>query len=243
MNKKESPQSVIDTYKKRQQLLPTVMVILAVLLVIIGIIIIINWIGGSGGIVLFPTKTPTPTMTFTPTPTSPTPTPSMTPTITDTPVPTNTETPSGPMQYIVLEGDNCWAIAQKFNIEIDALLSANDFKNGACPIQPNQTIIIPAPGWTPPTLTPIPSNLPAGTLIDYPIQRGDTLYGIASQFNTTVEDIYNRNKALIPDQNNLAVGVILKIRVNMVTPTKTLAATSTRAGTLQPATATPTSTP
>jgi hypothetical protein len=112
MNKKESPQSVIDTYKKRQQLLPTVMVILAVLLVIIGIIIIINWIGGSGGIVLFPTKTPTPTMTFTPTPTSPTPTPSMTPTITDTPVPTNTETPSGPMQYIVLEGDNCWAIAQ-----------------------------------------------------------------------------------------------------------------------------------
>lgn len=205
---------------------------LAILLVIIGILVIILAGKSQGG--WFSTKTPTPTLTFTPTATVPSPTPEATATETPTPEPTMTSTPSGPFEYIVQAGDNCYDIAAKFNVDLLTLLAINNFSAGGCPIQPNQTIMIPAPGQKMPTPTPIPSDLPRGTKIKYTVQAGDTLSTIASAFNSTVDSILSLNKKVITDQNKLNAGDVLTIAVNLVTPTPTYAPTSTSAATTQP---------
>ena len=76
-----------------------------------------------------------------------------------------------------------------------------------------------------PTSTPIPANLPRGTKVDYIVQSGDTLAGIASLFNSTEEDIIKENN--ITDPNAIQVGQLLIVPVNMVTPTPTRPPTST----------------
>ena len=91
-----------------------------------------------------------------------------------------------------------------------------------------------------PTPTEIPTNMPIGTRINYTVQNGDSLSKIASKFNTTIAYILADNKGKITDQNNLSVGLVLVIRVNMVTPTQTKAPTSTPAGLVQGPTHTPT---
>jgi LysM repeat protein len=245
MSTNKSPQSIIDSYKKRQKLVPFLLSGLAVVLVVVGIIILVLWFTSPGGPVLFPTKTPTPTQTLTPTATLPSATPSLTPTETLTPTATISPTASGPQEYVVQEGDNCYSLAQKFNVDLGVLLAINNLGPN-CTIFPGGKIIIPAPGQQLPTFTPIPSNTAPGTPISYPVQLGDTLSSIASKFNSTVASILSRNATKITDPNNIPVGLVLSILVNIVTPTPTLAPTSTRAGgtpTLPIATFTPSKTP
>ena len=86
-------------------------------------------------------------------------------------------------------------------------------------------ILIPVPGQELPTATPLPTGLPRGTVIDYTVQTGDTLAIIAAKFNSTVDDIIKRNK--ITDPNKINAGQVLKIAVNLVTPTPTRAPTLT----------------
>ena len=234
MSGNETPQSVIKKYEKRQKLMPYFLGGLAGMLALLGIFIIIAVVSGSRNpfAALFSTKTPTATATLTPTATQPTPTASMTPTITETPTPTSTATASGPQQYTVVQDDSCYAIAEKFDVFLEVLLKVNNFPDGTCPIIPGQKIWIPMPGQELPTPTPIPSDMPRGTEIIYYVQRGDTLAIIASYLNSTVEDIMKRNK--ITDQNLIFIGQPLKVRVNLVTPTATVQATSTLAFTMTP---------
>ena len=160
------------------------------------------------------------------------PTASLAPTETPTPEPTVTPTPSGPFEYEVKENDNCWSIADKFKVDLFVMLAINNFPNGTCPIIPGQKILVPAPGMALPTPTAVPSDLPPGTRINYVVKPGDSLGTIASTFNTTINDIINQNKAklnALPELNNIPVGLELVLRVNIVTPTPTLAPTSTRA--------------
>jgi LysM repeat protein len=235
---KENPQNVINKFSKRQKFMPYVLGGLAGILALAGIFIIIAVATGSGNPfkAIFATKTPTATATFTPTATVPSPTPSMTPTITETPAPTVTNTPSGPMLYEVKQYDNCATLAQTFNADLLVLIAMNNL-DANCSIIPGQKILIPPPGQKLPTPTPIPSDLPRGTEISYTIQPGDTLATIASKFNSTVQDILNRND--IADENYIAVGQIIKIRVNLVTPTPTRQATSTSINTIIAPTFTP----
>lgn len=239
MAKNENPQDVINGYKKRQQFLPFIIGILAVVLVVIGVVAIVMWLSGSSlpKLNLFATATPTATSTFTPTPVTPTSTPTMVPTETQTPTMTLTLTPSGPFEYEVLENDTCWDIAVKFDVELALLLGINNFVD--CNIQPGQKILIPAPDQTMPTETPIPTGLARGTEIEYRVQLGDSLDMIASKFNTTVELLIEDNE--IDETNVIYFGQVLKVKVNMVTPTPTRAVSITPQGTaaLPAATATP----
>ncbi len=236
MSGKESPQSVIDSYRKRQKLMPFLVGGLAVLLVTVGIIILIIWLTGSGGpgISLFATKTPTPTNTATPTPVTPTSTTTNTPTETLTPTITETPTPSGPQEYTIQENDNCWEIAQKFQVDFGVLLAINNF-GGGCPINPGDKILIPAPGQELPTETPIPTDLVRGTKLDYTVKLGDTLDTIATKFLTTRENIMRDNK--ITDPNQLFAGQVLKVTYGLVTLTPTPSVTNTPAPTLAVTTA------
>ena len=149
----------------------------------------------------------------------------MTPTITETPLPSATATPSGPQYYTVKEGDDCWTLANTFGVDLLVLLAINNFKSGTCPIIPGTDIIIPAPGQALPTSTPLPPDIARGTEIEYTILSGETLADIASKFNSTLEDIKTRNN--IEDENVIFFGQVIKVRVNLVTATLTLAPTST----------------
>ena len=227
MAKKDSPQNVIDSYRKRQKSLPFIIGALAVMLVLVGVIIIALWLSGpsSPKISLFPTTTPTTTMTYTASPEPPTTTPTMPPTETIIPSSTLTVTPSGPFEYTIQENDTCWDIAAKFKVEVAVLLAINNFIG--CPIHPGQKILIPAPDQKLPTETQIPNDLARGTKIDYIIKLGDSLAGIASKFNTTMDALLKDNKIDPNNANKIQVGDKLIVRVNMVTPTKTFAPTST----------------
>jgi hypothetical protein len=141
MNRKDSPQSVIDSYRKRQQMAPYFLGGLAMLLVVVGIIILVVWFAGSGrtshiahGIVCI--ANPTVTETSTPTEVPPTATFTITPTETVTPTITLTSTPSGPFEYTGPGRRHCWDIAVKHEVDLDVLLALNAFGN-TCPIKPN----------------------------------------------------------------------------------------------------------
>lgn len=242
MSAKDSPQSIIDSYRKKQRMMPYMVWGIAALLVLAGIILLVVWFAGPSApkLGLFASKTPTASPTPTATPVTPTATASLTPTITETPQPSVTPTPSGPFEYTVKEGDTCFDLAIEYQVDLLVLLAINNFPADQCPIRPGDIIMIPAPGQELPTATPLPTNIARGTKIKYTVQPGDTLDSIASKFNSTVEDIMTLNK--ITDKNRIDVGDVLDIRVNIVTPTPTRppSLTPTKGGAAATATPTPT---
>jgi uncharacterized protein YkwD len=226
---KPSTTNVINSYRKRRMQRGPFLLYGAIALVVIGIILLVIWLMGPGQPLgaMFATDTPTPTLTSTPTNTS---TPTQTVTVTNTPTETLTPTPSEPFPYTIQEGDSLDAIAQKFNLGDDGILLILDqnpnivnVNNGV--IFVGETILVPPPGRTRPTSTPIPADLRRGTIIEYRVLPGDTLAGIAFRFNSLADNIITEND--IEDANALQVGQILKIPVNLVTPTPTLPPTST----------------
>jgi LysM repeat protein len=226
MQRKKTAQSVISDYRKRQQLGPFLIGGLAVILVVIGLFLLVIWLTGDGKptFTLFKTKTPTPTNTATVTPTQPTPTPSNTPTITETPMPSITPTASAPFEYIVQEGESPDSIANKFGVDTVVLLAINNLTFTSI-ITPGQTIIIPDPNTKLPTVTPIPSDLPAGTRINYTVESGDYLGSIAAKFRSTEDAIIKANKLESP--YTIYPGQILIIPVNIITVTPTKPPTRT----------------
>ena len=147
MSDKENPQNVISGYRKRQQTArraPLFMGIAAILL-IAGAAVMIFWLLSPGqlSLALFASETPTPTNTATVTATSTaTATATSTPTVTVTPTETLTPTPSGPFLYEVVEGDSCYGIAVKFEVDILLLITINNL-DPSCPIQPGDQLTIP----------------------------------------------------------------------------------------------------
>jgi LysM repeat protein len=248
MDNKKSTRSVIDNYRKRRQKNQTFIIWGgAVLLILIGLILLVLWLTGPSKPLnaLFATETPTPTLTFTPTVTfTPTDTLTITPTFTETP----TATRSAPYTYTVQEGEYLFTIVEKENLGPDGvalILLLNPYDKatgtGIDPttqiVYPGQEILLPYPGMPLPTDTPIPADLQRGTKLTYTIKAGDTLAGIASLFNSTVEEIVKENK--LEDPNAIFVGQQLIIPANLVTATATFPPTSTPAAGTPSATATP----
>lgn len=231
-----SPLGSINSYRKRRQRRgPNIIYIIAGVLILGGVILLIAWLTGPSKPLnaIFATETPTPTLTFTPTNTS---TPTETPTATSTETITPTPTFSTAFNYTVEAGDSLFSIVEKFNLGEDGIawiLLLNEYNpvnfTGIDPttlnIIPGEIILLPAPGAPFPTATPIPVDLPRGTKIDYTVQAGDTLAGIAAKFSTTEEAIVTENS--ITDPNALFVGQSLVIPVNLVTATPTRPPTST----------------
>lgn len=250
------PSQLISNYRKRQQAGPFIIWGGVVLLIVVGLIMIVVWLTSGGGpkftFTLFATDTPTPTITPSPTNTF---TPTNTPTETPTPTVTFTPTPSAPFKYVVEEGDYLSTIVEKFNlgengIQLILLLNPYNPENGTgidpttLIISVGQELLLPYPGMPLPSATPIPSDLPRGTKINYTIQPGETLASIAAKFNSTIDDILAENN--IEDANAIQAYEIIVVRVNLVTPTITPNPTITPGATVTPgapATEMPTLTP
>ena len=231
MQQKRSIQSIRSSYRKKQRMAPFIVGALAILLLVVGgLFVALSWAAGGGGmnISFFASKTPTPTVTLTPTNT---PTITFTPTVTltETTMPTITaipsETPSGPFTYTVQEGDVLISIAQKFGLDLNYLMDYNKLADGN--IFVGQEIIIPL-GIDPPTVTPIPTYLPKGRVIEIVVKPNDSFNGLASQYNSTIEGILLQNEDLFGKIDlkkdklpALQIGMHIKIPANLVTPTPT----------------------
>lgn len=108
------------------------------------------------------------------------------------PIVNSEEVPStNDITYTVKRGDNLYSIARKYNVSVSDLMSYNNLTNNLLSI--GQIIKIPSNGMT-------------ETI--YIVQNGDTLYGIARKFNTTVDSIKRKNDLT---SNILSIGQKLKI--------------------------------
>lgn len=238
MSTKHSVNKYLKPRKKSQQLGPYIIGAVAVVLVLVGIVILVSAFSGKGGgLHLFATKTPTPTITSTPTIT-PSPTMTFTPTELMTATPDVTATASGPFEYTVQEGDTCYDIAVKYDVDLMVLLAINNF-GSSCPIKVGDKIFVPAPGQELDTPTPVPASFRGD--IDYTIQPGDTLAIIAQKFNSTVDAILTKNK--LESTAVLYAGDVIKVPVNIATPVPTVGGTPTPSKpAMAPSTSTPTKT-
>ncbi|UCD43288.1 MAG: LysM peptidoglycan-binding domain-containing protein [Chloroflexota bacterium] len=234
MSDKDSAQDVIDSYRKRRQsTTPFLIGAAAIILIAVGIAVLILWLTGSDGPALsfMASPTPTPTETATPTATATeTPTPTNSPTITNTPTASATPTASGPFVYVVVEGDTLDSIAANFNVDVLTLMALNNMTDSL--IRVGDELLIPNPDLALDTPTPIPTGW-RGT-IEYRIAVGDTLELIAQRYFSTVESILEENEDL-DNANEIFVGQIIIIRVNIATPVPT--------NTPRPSLLTPTATP
>ncbi len=227
MQNRDDVKNVINKYQKKQQGGGRMFTIGAIALVLffVGVVFLYQWYTNPNGSLLafMATETSTPTATVTPTPTTPTPTvppPTETPVPTETPTITLTPTIDGPFFYTVQDGDTLFGIAQQFGVDVNRLLEVNNLTFDSV-IVSGQQILVPDANEELPTATPIPPNLPRGTEIQYTIQLGDTLSTIAAQFNSTQEAILEANADIISDANDIFVGQIIVVPVNLVTPAPT----------------------
>ena len=97
--------------------------------------------------------------------------------------------------YIVKSGDSLYSIAKLYNTTVDVLKDINNLTSNTLAI--GDKIKIPASNSSQNT-----------TYSDYTVVKGDSLYSIATKFNTTVNEIKSINNLT---SNNLSIGQVLKI--------------------------------
>ena len=100
-------------------------------------------------------------------------------------IPTNT---SNSILYTVKKGDNLYNIALAYNTSVSEITKLNNLKNTSLSI--GQQLKIPKSN----------SNVSNTTYI---VKKGDSLYSIAKKYNTTVDDLKNKNNLT---SNNLSIG-------------------------------------
>lgn len=135
-------------------------------------------------------------------------------------------------------GDTLSLIAAMYGTTVEAITEANGIPPSAI-LSIGQQLIIPYPGPTGGVIPGMPT-IPAGEIITYVVQRGDSLYSIANLYGTTVEVLMMVNG--ITDPELIQVGQELIISWEEPTPTATATPEPTPTPTPQP-TSTPTTTP
>ncbi|KDN57889.1 MULTISPECIES: LysM peptidoglycan-binding domain-containing protein [unclassified Exiguobacterium] len=107
--------------------------------------------------------------------------------------------------YTVKSGDTLYSIARAYGVTVSALAAVNNITNYNL-ISVGQVLVIPST-----TITPPPT-----TTVKYTVKSGDTLYKIATMYNTTVAKIAAANN--ITNVNSIYVGQVLVIPGTTVTP-------------------------
>ena len=112
--------------------------------------------------------------------------------------------PNTSEQYTVQRGDTLYSISKKFNISINKIKELNNLESNI--ILPGQILIIKEQ-----TTPPQPTT--------YKVQKGDTLYSISQQFNTTVDEIKKINNIT---SNNIYINQELYIPSSNTLPSNPL---------------------
>ena len=101
--------------------------------------------------------------------------------------------PTGSNYYTVKSGDSLWSISKKYGITVNELKQANNLTSNLLSIGQNLLI---------------PTKESEATTNEYIVQKGDTLYGIANKFNTTVDNLKSINNLTT---DSLSIGQVLKL--------------------------------
>lgn len=99
--------------------------------------------------------------------------------------------------YIVKSGDTLYSIASKYGISVNTLKNYNNLTTNVLSIGQKLNI-------------PVISEQPSSNYLDYVVKKGDSLYSIASKYNTSVSDIMKINNL---NTSLLNIGMVLKIPV------------------------------
>ena len=98
--------------------------------------------------------------------------------------------------YVVQRGDTLYSIANKFGISVSDIKSANNLTSNLLSL--GQQLIIPS----------VPEFPQPNEYLKYTVNKGDTLYSIAKEYNITVNDLINYNQL---SSSSLSVGQTLLI--------------------------------
>lgn len=192
---------------------------LLILVLAIGAIITFFALRATGSVTP-PTPVSTSTVTMTPT-TIPTETPTFTPQPTPTLLP--------PIEYSIKEGDSCLLLAAIYKVSVVSIADINRLPPDCGVLSVGQRLLIPQP-------TPTPSPIPSSTLsssqatqsacqtLTYTVQSGDTLAGVAAQYNVDIEALRSWNG--LPTDNlfsgaNLIIPLCARLPTAGPTPTPT----------------------
>lgn len=106
-------------------------------------------------------------------------------------------------EYIVKSGDTLYKIANTYNLSVADLINANNLTNNNLSI--GQKLIIPTESQP----TPVPAYQ------NYYVTKGDNLYAIAREYNTTVQELMKINNLT---SNLLSLGQVLKVPTTSPSP-------------------------
>jgi LysM repeat protein len=150
--------------------------------------------------------------------------PTMTSTITLTSLPTNTEAPTAtltplpPIKVTIQAGvDTCYGLAGKFGLTDINLLTTENGKPVDCNnLQPGQVLLIPQPTPTPPPASTATAGVfkqteAACTFDSYTVKEGDSLAGIAANYNVSIESIKKWNSQYSFAGDVVYIGIALRI--------------------------------
>lgn len=99
--------------------------------------------------------------------------------------------------YTVQNGDTLWSISRKFGVSVDEIRRLNNLTNDILTI--GRTLLIPI------------DNLLTNNIIVYTVKRGDSLWALAREYKTTIDDIKQLNNLT---SDVLTVGQELQIKKN-----------------------------
>ncbi len=111
--------------------------------------------------------------------------------------------------YTVESGDTLYKIANRFNISVEDIIELNNLNSTILTV--GQQLLIPSEIIIEEPYIPIDPNT-------YQVQPGDTLYKIANNFNTTVDEIKKLNNLT---SNTLSIGQVLNIGNTNIPSTQT----------------------
>lgn len=99
--------------------------------------------------------------------------------------------------YIVQRGDTLYSISKKYGVSIEDIKNANNLTSDILTV--GNTIIIPI------------GSTSVNNIIIYKVKRGDSLWALAREYNTTIDDIKQLNNLT---SNVLKIGQELQIKKN-----------------------------
>ncbi len=109
-------------------------------------------------------------------------------------------------EYIVKSGDTLYKIANSYGLSVADLINANNLTSNT--LQIGQKLIIPSNN----------QETPSTSYQNYTVTKGDNLYAIAREYNTTVNELMELNNL---KSNLLSIGQVIKVPTTSTTNNNT----------------------